>query len=501
MGMRESTRELMSLLGMPATRPERGRTYQAAVPSRLDDESFSYWNVDINSMISQANPILRARVRNLTRNFPPFLRAINAQIAFVIGRGGRFESLALKEDGSPDENLRNMIEARFKAWAKAASTDGRMSMYQCQQMALRQRLEVGEFFCYFQPVKGNRLALRFIEPDYVADLGMDNLKPGADYVTRYGIKLDRYTGERISYCVRPYDYQTGLGIDMVEIPARDMLHGFVQMRPDQIRGVTPLAAGIILASTMYDYTEAELDAAKMAAKWLAFIEAPNPAEFQQMLGANKTDMGGHRIEEMENATLEYLAPGQKATFAASPNRVTDSFDRFVKYVLRMIGMTIGVPYEIISGDYEGINYSTSRMCRQDYVKLLESDREWMDHSFNFPVFREWLRYEAMRDPKAFPDYQANPWRYEDATWIPAGMPSPDPLKEWKADIDAANAGLISPQSVIFSRGDDPEKVLKDIAEWQRLIKELGIVLGSAPSTAMANSPSAIEGQDAGGIGG
>jgi hypothetical protein len=47
---------------------------------------------------------------------------------------------------------------------------------------------------------------------------------------------------------------------------------------------------------------------------------------------------------------------------------------------------------------------------------------------------------------------------------------------------------------MLERGDDPEKVLQDIKWHQDKVKELGITLATV-STAMANSPSAIEGQD------
>jgi lambda family phage portal protein len=471
--------------------PKTVNRYQAAKVARLEEASFSWWGQDVNSLIWRDNRIVRERARNLVRNFPPFMRAIEAQLSFVIGKGGRFESLAVKRDGrNKDERLRDAIEARFRAWMENVTTDRRHSFYDCQRMALRQRLETGEFFCQLCQTKDRQLSLRFIEPDNVdgpANVSVTKLKKN-EYVYQ-GIKFDRNTGERVAYMVVPYD-PLNLRPAPIEIPVKHMLHGFVQVRPDQLRGVTPFASAIILADCLYDYTEAELDSAKMSSKWLAFVESPSPDTMQGNLGTKKKTDQQAPIEDLENGIIEYLRPGEKMTLASAPSRVTETFDRFVKYVLRMTGLTIGVPYEIMSGDYQGINYSTSRMSRQDYNKMLDHDREWLDATFNRPIYREWLKLEALREPKIFRDYAENPWRYEPANWIPSGMPSPDPLKEWKAEIDGVNSGLLSPKTVMMGRGEDPEKVLEDIKWFQDQIKEMGITLKDV-STAAANNPAAV----------
>ncbi len=170
---------------------------------------------------------------------------------------------------------------------------------------------------------------------------------------------------------------------------------------------------------------------------------------------------------LENCVIEHLRDGEKIELANAPNRVADGFDRFTRFVLRMIAIVAGVPYEILSGDYPGITYSTARMSRQDFTMFLEPDRFWLEQAVNRPVFREWLRWEALTEG-CLPGYFRDPAHYEKAMWVPAGMPSPDPLREGKADIDNIKAGLDSPQNIILGRGGDPEKVLEDLASWQAL---------------------------------
>lgn len=121
----------------------------------------------------------------------------------------------------------------------------------------------------------------------------------------------------------------------------------------------------------------------------------------------------------------------------------------------------------------------------------------MDDSFNLPVYREWLAVEALNpaNRRWAKDYFTEPWRFERAKFIAPGMPSPDPLREYKADIEAMNAGLVSPNELIAARGGDYEAVLKETAAYKELEKELGVkARPEEVSTAAANNPAKVEEQ-------
>jgi len=474
---------------------EFSQRYAAAKPSRLEHQTYLGWMRDFNSLIEAANPRLRERVRRLVRDFPPFVRAINAHAAFVVGQGARFQSQVDDENGQPDLKTRRLIENRFRRWMEKASVDGRMHFYDCQRLALRQRLECGEFFFAFRSPKNpgrHPLALQFIEPDRVqGGLEVKPTRPGA--IVWQGIEFDPDTGERFAYHLLKDQYPPRYQWGYETVDNDRLTHGYEVLRPGQLRGVTVFAPVIILADCMFDYIDAELDAAKMAAKWLGFVTSSDPLNFQMKRarpgqpGLNET-----RLEDIENCVIEYLQTGEEIKLAGASGRVNDGFDRFTNFVLRMVGISLGSPYEILSGDYSGVNYSTARMSRQDYNMFLEPERFWLETTVNHPVFREWLRWEALTE-NYLPGYFRDPGHYEPAMWVPAGMPSPDPLKEGKADIDNIKCGLDSPQSIILSRGGDPEQVLEELAEWQRLLEEKGVTLDMGQvSTAMQANPAKLE---------
>lgn len=476
-----------------AGRPALGRSgYDAAMSPR----GIGSWGpnvIDVNALIAQAGPILRARIRDLVRNFPPFTRAVNGIVAFTVGRGARFQSLALTPEGEPDLPVRRRIEERFRQWMESgADVAGRLHFYEMQALAKRQECECGEFLARFAvPRSRSRhpLALQFHEPENLSAWRAAGQEPDTDIWQ--GVEYDAFTGEPVAY-----HFQTVFGWERAlrtwREPARNVLHGFQFQRPGQLRGVSPFAPAVLLARDMGDYTGAEIDAAKMAAKWLAFVKSGDPAFSQAVRGLGGAgNTARPELDDVENAIVEYLNDGEDMTFAPQSQRPGDSFDRFTRFVLRMVSITMDLPYEILSGDYTGINYSTSKASRNDFAMFLVPHQFRLEQHFVRPVFHRWLEVEALTQDY-LRGYWRNPARFRKAMWIPAGMPSVDPLRDGKADIDAIAAGIRSPQMVILGQGADPEEVVAQRAEWQRLCGEYGVdaTTGNV-STAMANNPAKL----------
>jgi lambda family phage portal protein len=475
----------------------RSNGYDAASGGRL----FGPWNpsiVDINRLNSLSAPFIRARVRDLVRNFPPFARAVNAIVAFTVGKGSRFQSLATLPNGEPDLFARRRIEDRFRLWMDGADVAGKLHFYELQQLAKRQECESGESIARMVAPRRRAgfdrplLAVQMHESEQLSAWSRKDQAPDTDIFD--GVEYDIRTGEPLAY-----HFRSSLGLSwMVEgwrELAENVLHGFQTLRPGQLRGMTPFAPAVLLARDMGEYTGAEIDAAKLAAKWLAFVTTPTPDQYQQarMPGregaSTRPDRGD--IDWLENAAIEYLREGEKMEFAPSPGRPGDSFDRFTRFILRMVSITMDLPYEILSGDYQNINYSTSKASRNDFSMFLAPHHFRNEAHFVRPIFRRWMSCEALTQDY-LPGYWQDPERYLRAMWIPAGMPSVDPLRDGKADIDAIASGIRSPQMVILGQGHDPEEVVMQRAAWARLCAEHGVdpTTGNV-STALAHNPAKL----------
>ena len=484
----------------PVAQPAPAKRYHAAAQGRLIGNWFP-GGQDHNRLIAWASPLLRARVRDLVRNFPPFARAVDSFTAFVVGRGARFQSLAITPDGEADLALRQKIESRFRAWMDCADASGKLHFYELQQLAVRQEMESGEYlFRFVSPKNRHRhpFALQMHEAESFAERFTSATPEGTDIFQ--GVEYDTMTGEVLAYHLQQdpvHSLSSSASWNTWREPAANVLHGFRMLRPGQLRGVTPFAPAILCAKDMADYTEAEIDSAKLAAKWLAFVTAPDPNLMQMGVppkpgGRGQAGAGARAdVEDLENAIIEYLRTGETMQFAPNPGRPGDSFDRFSRHVLRFVAIVTPLPYEILSGDYTDINYTTSKASRNDFAQLLVPHKFRLEQHLTRPVFYRWLDTEAITQDY-LPGYFADPDRYRRAMWIPAGMPSVDPLRDGKADIDAINAKLKSPQQVILARGDDPEEVLMQWAAWVQMCETHHLDPSlSGINTALANNPAKL----------
>ena len=222
------------------------------------------------------------------------------------------------------------------------------------------------------------------------------------------------------------------------------------------------------------------------------VTTDNPMGRQLGVGVT-TDDNGQKIEELENAIIEYLRPGEKIDLASNP-RPGANFAPFVRLILTMLAVTTNVPYEMLTGDYQGLNYSTGKMVRNDFQQQLRPVVNRHIRQYCDPIAKAFMDEAVLSGKLALPGYFTNPRQYQNFEWQSPGMETIDPGRETKARIDEIKTRLRSPQEIIKSRGRDPEAVVNEIAEFKRLCESKGLTMEETISTAMANNPAAVEKQ-------
>ena len=467
----------------------RAAIYAAAQSPRTTGDWVPF-DSSINLIVHASSLRVRARVRQLVRDFPYFHRAVKVLTDFSVGSGIVYQSAIRTKDGILDKEKIKLAEDAWNLWCEEADATGRLHLYEMMNLAKRQDLETGEFLLVKTNInKKSRympLALQMYESDWLTDTGSNPLI-GND--VHQGIEYDPVTGRIIAYNFTDPD---GWG-KSIRIDASRVIHGFQTLRPGQMRGISDFAPGVLLAHDLDTYMSAEMDGAKMAAKWLAMVETPDPLSRQIGL---QSDDAGHKIDSLENAIIEYLRPGEKMTLSSNP-RPGSNFPPMVKLILTMLSVTTGVPYELLSGNYEGMNFSTAKMVRNDFSQHLKPVISRHVRGFCEPVKRAFFESAVLSGRLPFRDYFTNPASYLRANWQPPGMESPDIARETKSMIDQIMAGLRSPQEIAQSRGRDMEEIYREIKESQDLAESMGIKLNmGAISTAIANNPAAIDQQGA-----
>ncbi|MCP4747986.1 MAG: phage portal protein [Desulfobacteraceae bacterium] len=479
---------------------KRSASYAAAKPPTMSN-GWNPSNASVNTIIAASTDTMRARIRQLVRDFPYFARAVNVLVDYIVGEGIGFQSKIQRPNGELNEKLIQQTEDSLNFWADQADFSGNLHYYEMMRLAKRQDSETGEFILIKRwendPKRYLPLCYQMVEPEWLTDMGAR--LSSRHHSIEQGIEYDTRTGKAIAYHFSDPDSYG----PPIRVEAEHVIHKFDTLRPGQRRGVSPFAPGVLVADDLASMMDAEISATQAAAKWVAIIKrmAPPPELGQYSLGQQPhapqhnqdTEPPGERIDYLENSIIEYLRPGEDVELKANP-RPSGNFPPFVRMVLCMFAVVSDVPYELISGDYSGLSYATLRAIRNDFASLLRPKIKRHIRHFCDPTILPFFQTAVVCERLRFPVFFANPLPWIRREWQPPGQESVDPLREVKSRIDEVNTRLRSPQEVIRARGRDPETVVKETAQFFKIC-EKHKVLPKDASTALANNPAAVEKQD------
>jgi lambda family phage portal protein len=461
------------------------RMYAAAKPTG-DAGGWIPYDGDVNSLIRTSSIAVRARVRQLVRDFPYAKRAIKLRTSLIIGNGIRLQARMRKLDGTLDQEANSLLENTFASWAERADITGRMSFTDIQALAERQLFECGEYFFikrYIHTANGkNPFRLQPIEADRLPFTGSSGIRHDAGCELVDGIEYKKDTGIPVAY----HFQDDGYNRKTIRVPAEMVIHGYEVERPGQMRGISPIAASVLVAGNLHDLLQAELEAMRMASRYLAFVTGMSGPSFGA--GVKGKDK---KIEYLNHATIQYLPNGEDVKLAKI-DRQAGTFEPYLNFNLRTFAVGCGLTFELLTGNYDKISYSNLRGIRLDLMATLR------------PIQRNHINW--LCTPAALACFDAamivNPDILHHVrnierncfTWIPPGQDSVDSLRDIKACADEITLGLTSPQELCALKGRSLPEVLDEIAEAQKMAEERGVELGEI-NTSVKTNPSAVMEED------
>jgi len=475
---------------------QKMRSKYAAAKGNTNTGGWSPVDSNVNTVIGNSSAKLRARARQLVRDMPAMATAVQRVEDFTVGNGITLQA-RVKDPSTGDlsQGINTKIEDAWKRWCDQADAGGRLHFYEMQQLACREDIEVGEYIFIKRFTRAANRFLPFdllaIEPDQLTGYGAKPL-PGNEI--DQGVEYDPRTGAAMAYHFEDPDRWKAA----VRYPADKVIVGYKTLRPNQLRGVTPLAPVILLAHQLRDYLEAEISSAQRAARWLAFVTSNDPEAAMNAFGANITtddEDNSFYSMEMGHSIVDFLRSGESVKIAEH-NRPGDNFEPFVKFILRAFAAAVGVTYELVSGDYVGSQYTSARVARNDMLKGVDIRRGRLIRNFCEPIKREFLFWSVTTGKLSLPGYFNKMEFYNRSVWMHPGMEQLDPLREGRAEGDAVNNKLRSPQEVLQARGRDPEQVLDEWVEWKQMVEERGLELPQGKSQLKTN-PTAVASQNNG----
>lgn len=413
--------------------------------------------------------LLRARARELSRNNPVAKSYLKILTSNVLGEKGiDYQAQVRNNDKTLNAAFNTKIEDAFREWGKRGNctADGKLSFRAVQTLALKNIAVDGEVFVRMIPGFANkyRFAVQLIDADQVDPL-FSRFASKTENEIRMGVEVDLW-GRPLAYHInKAHPSDLGGSLTRERVPAEYIVHLFDPERVNQTRGITWFHPCMVELRMLGGYVEAELVAARTGAAKMGFLKYTDPASFTEPNPDAK-----YRIEA-QPGVIETLPPGLDFQ-AWSPEHPASAFPTFVKSMLRFVSSSLGVSYNALASDLEGVNYSSMRsglLIERDQWKMLQS---FLAEQMLQPIFEQWISMALLSGSLVLDS--RDPSRFVCGKWEPRGWVWVDPLKDVQAAILAVGAGLDSRGAIIAERGGDAEDVFEALAEEEKLAKSYGL---------------------------
>lgn len=464
----------------PGSRRKR-RSFQGAVASRLTGD----WGTSpfpINYDIRNSFIPLLARVRELAKNNDYVKRYLGMCRVNIVGpQGINIQAVvpSRTQKGKPDELASQAMETAWKAWGRHGIPDvtGSHSWKSIQNCFITDIMRDGEALYRKLPGwSGNDFGFALQRLD-VMNLPVDYNDDYQGNPVVMGIELDTY--ERpIAYHLNQHkpseDTYYRNGKDYLRLPASQIIHRFLPEFVHQTRGFSPMASAMLRLKMLGGYEEAAVTAARVGASTMGFFTRDEETG-AGWGGTEGTNPDGSMVMNVEPGALKELPPGVGFT-EFDPKQPNDQYAEFVKATLRGIASGLGVNYNMLANDLEGVNFSSIRAGVLEDREAWKCIQEWMIDCFVRPIYEQWVGMALLsgaikingQSPKSDPD------RYRQATYQGRRWSWVDPFKDAKTAQVLINERLTSRANIIRDMGLDPEDVWKQLSEEETLLEALGI---------------------------
>ncbi|MBL0319646.1 MAG: phage portal protein [Alphaproteobacteria bacterium] len=462
------------------------RTFNAAQLTRLTN-NWTTQSTSINYDLQRSLKTLQARSRDLFQNDPFACNFLRMAKTNVVGPSGFTLQIKVKDDqakGQPiklDKLASDAIESHFDKWSKpgVCEVTGQCSFWDIQNLFMAGLLREGEVLMrkvYGKNANSYGFGIQVLDIDRLDVDYNTNLENGNEI--RMGVELTSF-GKPVAYHIlakHPGDnaYYSYRGKGYLRIPANEIIHKFVMDRPEQVRGIPALHAAMFRMQNLGAYEEAAIIASRIGAAKMGFYTTPDG---DGSMLADSTESNGELRTEAEPGQFDVLPDGVSFT-AFDPDYPHAMFGTFVKSCLRAIASGIGVSYNALANDLEGVNFSSMRsgaLSERDNWMVWQ---DWVITHFLEPIFSEWLKMALLHGAITLPNGSALPLtkfeKFNVGKWQGRRWQWVDPRADTDANIQQISRGLKSRADAIAEQGGDIEDVFFQLAEEKKRAEELGI---------------------------
>jgi lambda family phage portal protein len=445
--------------------------YEAAQASRLHKKRLNA--TDPDDVVKPAAETLRDSARSFEQNYDIAKGVLNVLVANIVGEGIDSRPQVKFEDGSLAVDVNKDLMKHRKNWQLDPEVTGDFDEASMQRITCKSWVRDGEVFAQLlvgniRALKHNTLvpfSIELIESDRIP-IDLEDEKKGIVQ----GIQKNVW-GRATNYFV----YKVGTNSiladvfrDTKKIPAKRMLHLKIIDRIRQTRGISIFASILNRIDDIKEIDESERVASRVAAAMAGFIQKGSPDIYVAPTGTNTP----REMEFQPGMIFDSLRTGETIG-TILPNRPNNELIPFRADQLRAVAAGSNTSFSSISKNYLG-TYSSQRQELVEQYRIYGILWAYFKERFARKVHNTFIDATLIAGLVELPD-NIDMTTIHDAEFSRPPLTWIDPAKEMAGIEKEINLKISSRSDIIRRRGGDPEEVMKQIVEEDKLYKEAGLV--------------------------
>ncbi len=497
------------------------RSYDAAMTNQFNGD-FQSTPASANAEILTSLYLSRNRARTLVKDFSQGKAMQRTMQNNVVGHDP-FRLNMKTGDGITDEEAQ-AIESEWHEAAKPENFSVRQTMSRMEGLRIMEASAFRDGSVLMRLYRGfpnNKygFAVDLLEADRLQESYMGRA-PDSGNVIRFSIELDKWNAPVAYWLLTrhpgdvfqsngPWTGGVGAQVWRERVPANDIIHfNNLRDRAEQDIGFTELDCVIqdLHRARQYAISLAYAAIASCCKPFWVKKEYPtgmsytsddlekmmNQAGAAGPVSGTGTGTGsegvagqqriGARTNVVSPANTEIMNYGESLQ-QLDPKFPVEAAEDYQKSAMRSAGVGAGVAYQSISGDFQNMGFSASRMSELPQRDNFKVRQEHMKFMVIQRYFKEWLRYAIMSGALNLPiaklDFYCSKAMFQGRRWAYV-----NPLQDVQSDIMAVENGFKSPQQVQSEMEDGmPLAELYDEFEKAKAMQEeRDLVFGEAAKT-------------------
>lgn len=455
------------------------RVYQAAQMSRYTNDWLAL-AASIDQDIKAGLRPVRNRARDLVKNNDYAKGYMIRNKANIIGPEGFILQMKIQDpDGRYDDFANSIIEKKWEEWCRKeyCTMSGMWSFVVVQWIIVQQLKRDGEIIARMIMGPGvNKFgfSLELLETDDLDETYNDEFRNGN--VVIMGVEYNEWR-KPVAFWMKKRsvreDYSGNVRRELQRVPAEEIIFGFDPEHPKQSRGMSHMVQSMLRLKMVDGWEEASLINARATAGTMGLMQQKQ-IDVEDQTG-DDVDENGDIITDFEAGSVLRVPYGYEYILS-DPKYPHEQHGPFLKTQLRGASTGLGISYNSLANDLEGVNFSSLRSGLQDERDNWMVNQVLFREIFLIPLFSAWLKWSLFTgeiplpyskyDKFNQPEFQGRRW-----SWV-------DPEKDVNAAVLAIENGLSTRTREAKKQGLDIKDIFTELAAEEKLAKDNNLTFGA-----------------------